>query len=276
MSMSSKTARGAGEDGDPQRLAERINGERLCVLGWSRAILLQLAHPLVAAGVDSHSTFRETPLAWVRRFHHTVRTMLALTFGTPDERQRAVAIIRAIHDRVNGSLPEQRGSFPAGTCYSAHDPELLLWVHATLLDTMPLAYEQFIGPLTAVGKDAYCAAASDGLVDLGLPAARAPRTVADLHTYLNEMQAGTVLAVTDVSRALAQHVLSPPFGWTAGPVAYLQREFAIGTLPVALRESYGFNWSARRSLRLDRWSARVRRIRAHTPDVLARWSPSRG
>jgi uncharacterized protein (DUF2236 family) len=261
-------------NGNLQPLAERINGERLCVLGWSRAILLQLAHPLVAEAVHSHSTFRDTPLAWVRRFRHTLRTMLALTFGPPRERQAAVATIRAIHDRVNGTLPEQRGPFAAGTVYSAHDPDLLLWVHATLLDSIPLAYEHFIGPLTWAEKDAYCAAASDGLVDLGVPAARAPRTAAGLQTYLEGIRAARVLAVTDVSRALAHNVLSPPLGWAAGPVAYLQREFAIGTLPVPVREMYGFGWSTRRSSRLERWNARVRRVRAYTPARLARWNLS--
>jgi uncharacterized protein (DUF2236 family) len=256
-------------------ITERINGERLCVLGWSRAILMQLAHPLVAAGIEAHSTFRETPLAWTRRLNDTVKAMLALTFGTPEEHQRAVGRIRAIHDRVNGTLSEPRGSFPSGTSYSAHDAELLLWVHATLVDSIPLAYEYFVGPLTRQEKDEYCATASEAMVDLGVPAARAPHTMADLRTYLAKTEAARVLAGTDVSRALARNVLSPTLGWAAGPAAWLQRAFTIGTLPPPIREIHGFAWSAERAAALERWSARVRRLRARTPDALARWSISR-
>jgi uncharacterized protein (DUF2236 family) len=112
------------------------------------------------------------------------------------------------------------------------------------------------------------------VVDLGVPAARAPRTAAGLQTYLEETQTDRVLAVTEVSRTLAQNVLSPTFGWIAGPVASLQREFAIGTLPVVIREMYGFSWSAERSSCLERWTGHVRRVRAYTPDMLARWSVS--
>lgn len=66
----------------------RVNGERLVLLGWSRAILMQMSHPLVAAGVAGHSAFRANPIASARRLHHTVRAMLALTFGSDVERAR--------------------------------------------------------------------------------------------------------------------------------------------------------------------------------------------
>jgi uncharacterized protein (DUF2236 family) len=122
--------------GDQLQVARRINGERLVVLGWSRAILLQLAHPLIAAGVFDHSGFRSSPLAAIQRLHHTTQAMLAISFG--DDRRRGAAIegIRRIHTRVNGTLPDTVGPFPAGTPYSAEDPALLLWVHATLIESV--------------------------------------------------------------------------------------------------------------------------------------------
>src|SRR5689334_8440880 len=106
-------------------VARRVNAERLVVLGWSRAILLQLAHPLIAAGVYEHSTFRASPVAALSRLHHTVGAMLALTFRDEAERARALDGVRAIHARVNGTLKEPVGRFPAGTRYSAEDPELV-------------------------------------------------------------------------------------------------------------------------------------------------------
>src|SRR5688572_32830582 len=111
-------------------ISRQINAERLMLLGWSRAILLQLAHPLVAAGVADHSSFRDGGLAAAKRLHLTVKAMLALSFG--DEHSRAAALdgIRTIHRRVHGHIAAQAGRFPAGTPYSAEDPDLVLWVHA--------------------------------------------------------------------------------------------------------------------------------------------------
>src|SRR5205814_3480852 len=98
-------------------MAHRLNGERAVLFGWSRAILLQLAHPLIAAGVANHSSFRQGPFTAAARLHHTVRAMLALTFGTEAKRDAALAGIMAIHRRVHGTLEESVGPFPAGTPY---------------------------------------------------------------------------------------------------------------------------------------------------------------
>ena len=76
-------------------MARRINGERVVVLGWTRAILLQIAHPLIAAGVHEHSRFRESPWAAAERLHSTIRAMLALTFGPEDATSRALEGILA-------------------------------------------------------------------------------------------------------------------------------------------------------------------------------------
>src|SRR5688500_9884495 len=103
----------------PVTISHRINAERIVLPGWSRAILLQLAHPLVAAGVAEHSTFRGGPLTAAVRLHHTVRAMLALTFGDEATREAALEGIRAIHRRVHGRLPVAAGRFPEGTPYSA-------------------------------------------------------------------------------------------------------------------------------------------------------------
>src|SRR5262245_15266928 len=125
-------------------VARKINREAVVLLGWGRAILLQLAHPLVAAGVGDYSGFRSGARGFVRRVRGTVGGMLDLTFGTADEAQRIIDRINSIHDRVNGRLPAAVGIFPAGTPYSARDPKLLLWVHATLIDSMTVAYETFV------------------------------------------------------------------------------------------------------------------------------------
>ena len=145
---------------DQQQVAFRVNGERLVILGWSRAILLQLAHPLIAAGVFDHSGFRASPMAAIGRLYHTTRAMLAITFGDEPRRSAAIDGIRRIHTRVHGTLPDPVGPFPVGTPYSAEDPALLLWVHATLIESIVITYQHLVGPLSADERDAYCVASA--------------------------------------------------------------------------------------------------------------------
>ncbi len=121
-------------------LARRVNREVVVVLGWGRAILMQLAHPLVAAGVGAHSGFDTGPLAYVRRMRRTISAMLSLTFGSEAEIRRTVEQINAIHGRVHGRLDRTAGAYAAGTPYDATDPALLAWVHATLVDSQLRTY----------------------------------------------------------------------------------------------------------------------------------------
>ena len=137
-------------------VAERINAERMVLAGWSRAILLQLAHPLVAQGVADHSTFRAGLFTAAVRLHHTVAAMRRLTFGGTDEARRTIDGILAIHRRVNGTLRDAIGPYPAGARYSAEDPALVLWVHLTLMDSLPRVFHELVTPLAPADLDAWC------------------------------------------------------------------------------------------------------------------------
>ena len=106
-------------------ISHRVNREAVVVLGWGRAILLQLAHPLVTAGVGAHSGFDAGALAYVRRMRGTIGSMLSLTFGTDAEVRETAGRINAIHRRVHGRLDRAVGRYPAGTPYDATDPALL-------------------------------------------------------------------------------------------------------------------------------------------------------
>ena len=139
----------------PDSITWRINREMIVVAGWGRAILLQLAHPAVATAVHHHSSFRGSLFSSFRRLHSTVGAMLWLTFGDDEQMITAAAGINAIHDRVRGRTGE-----PPGAEYSAHDPDLQRWVHATLLESIPLTYELLVGPLTPRERDRYCTEAA--------------------------------------------------------------------------------------------------------------------
>lgn len=185
-------------------VSQRVNAERLALLGWGRAILMQLAHPLVAAGVAEHSRFRDGPAANVKRLHSTIRAMLDLSFGAPEDVRRAVRHINAIHDRVRGTLRETAGRFGAGTPYAASDPDLLVWVDATVRDSMLLAYELFVGPLSAGDRDRFWAEGEDILTALRVPADARIQSPDQFRRYLAEMVANGSLAVTTEARALAR------------------------------------------------------------------------
>jgi len=263
----------------PRSVAWKINREVVLLLGWGRAILLQFAHPLVAAGVAEHSTFMTNRRARLRRLYETLRAMLDLTFGTRAEVERAAGGINAIHDRVRGVLREPTGIFPAGTPYSAHDPALLAWVHATLLDTFPLTYELFVGPLTPAEQDRYCVEASGLEPLLGIPPGQLPRSTAELNRYLDQMFSSGQIAVGETARHLARELLYPPVPFwlqpLAAPLLWLARLPVIGTLPPQIREAYGLPWRPHEAAALRLMSLLLRRLLPFVPPALRYWPAAR-
>ena len=252
-------------------VSRRINAERLALLSWSRAILLQLAHPLIAAGVAEHSSFRAGPFEAARRLRHTIRAMLALTFGDDERQARALAGIRAIHRRVNGRLRETVGPFAAGTPYSAEDPALLLWVHATLLESVPMAYQAVVAPLTPGELDAYCDEAAPIAIALGARPEEVPRSRAALQQYIDRMHASGALTVGTDARLLAKEVVSSRLAALAWPLGWTNRQVTIGWLPPAIREQYGFAWDAAGARRCRRALRVLRGVRRVLPRRVAQW-----
>jgi uncharacterized protein (DUF2236 family) len=263
----------------PGSIGWKINREKVVVAGWGRAILLQLAHPALAAGVHQHSTFRGSLRSSFRRLQSTVGAMLALTFGDTEQIISAAAGINAIHDRVSGHLPEPPRTSPNLPApprkYSAHDPDLQRWVHATMLDSNPLVFERFVGPLTRQERDRYCAEAAVMEPLMGMPPDTFARDAAQLENYMRDMLASGTLVVTDTSRALAQALLYPPQWWLAWPAFRPMQLLTIGTLPPSIREAYGFAWSARDERALARWTRVIRTLVRVLPASAREWRVAR-
>jgi uncharacterized protein (DUF2236 family) len=245
------------------------------LLGWGRAILMQFAHPLVARGVAEHSAFRAEAFGGWRRLHRTLGAMLALTFGEADDARRAAGRINAIHARVHGRLPAAEGGLPAGTPYSACDPALLGWVHATLVDSFLGAYELYVGPLSPAERDAYCAESAAIEPLLGIPRGRLPRTVADLRADVALRLESGEIRVTDTARELARQVLFPPRSAPAWPALAVLRLATVGLLPPPLRAQYGLPWDARRARALRVSAAVIRGVLPAVPPVLRHWPAAR-
>ena len=256
------------------QMVRRVNKERLVVLGWGRAILLQVAHPLVAAGVSQHSDYDRGAWEYVQRTHHTVRAMLGLTFGSADEVQRTADRINTIHRQVHGRVVAPDGSttrYPGGTRYSATDPDLLRWVHTTLIDSQLRTYELFVGDLTATERDRYCAEAAARIAPLlHIPPDDLPTSVAEVNDYLQVRYHDGTVQVTSTARRLARALLHPG-GVLGGPVLSLGRMVTAGLLPAPLRDAYGFRWNPRRQRRLNRLSRVIRAFHPWVPRSLREW-----
>jgi uncharacterized protein (DUF2236 family) len=256
-------------------ISHRVNREAVVVLGWGRAILLQLAHPLVAAGVGAHSGFDDGALSYVRRMRRTIGAMLSLTFGTESEVRETVGRINAIHHRVHGRLDRAVGGYPAGTPYDATDPALLAWVHATLIDSQLRTYALFVGPLARDDEDRYCAEAAEVGPRLGAPPGVLPLTRDGLDLYLREMQQAERLAVGDEARRLAAALLALPGGIWAAPARWLGRLTSIGLLPPALRDAYGYVWRDADERHLRSAATVLRGARRIAPAALREWPAAR-
>ena len=260
---------------DAADISRRINAERLLLVAWLRAVLLQLAHPLIAAGVAEHSTFRSSRAAAFARLHQTVGAMLALTFGERGQARRAADRINAIHDRVNGRLPRAEGPFAAGTPYSACDPALLGWVHATVVDSFLLAYERYVRRLSPAERDQYCAESALTESLLRIPAGALPRTASALESYVTcRLESGEIF-VTDTARALVRGVLYPPMSAPAWPALAAMRLATVGLLPSALREAYGFSWSPGRAAAFGASTIAIRGLLPLVPPMLRQWPAAR-
>jgi uncharacterized protein (DUF2236 family) len=212
-----------------------------------RAVLLQVAHPAVAAAGARNSRFRED---FLRRAWRTWSSMYAIQFGALDEALESARRVHAMHCRTRGTMPEGVSPTQVGARYRANDPELLRWVLATMIDAGFFAHREILG--RAMGPDEEAAWYADmrtlGLV-MGLPEEQMPRTLAEFERYFDGMLHGDELEVGPVARDLADFLFTE--GWSLGP---LDEIWAAGLLPPRFREAYALPWSPRRQ-----WAHRMMR-----------------
>ena len=224
---------------DDSSMLRRVHRERALALSAPRALLMQAAHPLAVSGLLAHSTSADDPYD---RLARTAQVMGTIGFGDRAEANRVTRTVRAMHTRVSGTLREPVGPYPAGTPYRADDPELLLWVLFTLVDSGLVVYRTYVGSLSRDEEAAYW---KDYRVVgrlFGLRAGDMPRTLADLGDYRSSMLEGDRLFVTDWARERARAiVLEPPVPWVAQPLLETVNFITIALLPDRIRREYGFS-----------------------------------
>lgn len=224
-------------------------------LGGGAAVLLQVAHPLVAAGVVDHSGYDRN--LW-RRLAGTLRALYLITFGDREEAEQAGAAVQAVHARVQGRTSEQLGRFAAGTSYSASDPELMLWVHATLVHGSLAAYERFVQPLTPAERDRYCEEMNLVARLFGTPAEVLPGSYRAFRAYFDDQLRGDTISVTPPARRVAEVILAAPLPAPLRLLAPAHRLATAHILPAELRRQYGLRWTTLHNLVLPLAGATVR------------------
>jgi uncharacterized protein (DUF2236 family) len=207
-------------------VARRLNRELFLLLGGTAALLMQVAHPLVAAGVEQHSDFRRDPVGRLRR---TLNTTLAVVFAEPGAARSALRRI----DRRHGPV---RGTAADGRTYDARDPALLLWVQTTLVLTSLRLYEAVMGPLTRSDREAYWQETRPVAALLGIPTDLQPATLEELERYEAAMLA-TAARPDGTSRRVARQVLHP-FAWVPEPLYWPSDALAAALVPARLREPF--------------------------------------
>jgi uncharacterized protein (DUF2236 family) len=237
-------------------ITRRVNRENVLLLGGGRALLMQLAHPKVALGVDEHSDFRKQP---IRRLRRTIRMTMAIVFG---DRETALAAARAVN-QVHASV--------RGRGYRALDPDLLLWVHATLADTALVTYETFVRRLLPREREDFYQEFKLMGELLGIPHDRFPERLRDFEAYLEEMMSSGPVRVGRRAQELAEQVLRPRLRLLPGPVMIPFEVVTAGLLPPTLRAQYGLAWGPgqQRAYRLA--VKTLPRVIALTPPVLRVW-----
>jgi uncharacterized protein (DUF2236 family) len=217
-------------------MLRRVHRERVLALAGPRALLMQAAHPLAVAGLLAHSDSLDDPYD---RLARTAQVMNAVGFGSKAAADRLTARVRAMHRRVRGRLRQAVGPYPAGTPYRADDPELLMWVLFTLVDSAAVVYRKYVGALEpAEEKELW----SDYRVVGRLFGLRERDMPDDLDGYRHEMLTGDRLHVSAWARRRARAiVLQPPVPLAARPVLETANFVTVTLLPDRIRREYGFS-----------------------------------
>jgi len=232
----------------PASASWRINREAVLLLASGpRALLLQIAHPLIAAGVDQHSDFQRDP--WTR-LERTVRSYLRIIYGSTAEARSEIRRLNAFHRAIVGPVEDPASQARFGAHYDARDPELSLWVHATLVESVATVYQAWFGRLAREEQVRLYEESRPIGRAFGVPDRLLPPDLDAFEAYVEAMLApdGPVHP-TSRARELAGYVLHPhldalvpALAWIP-PMAYGWLQWpAIGLLPPHLRAEYGIAW----------------------------------
>lgn len=247
----------------PASVTWRVDRETMVFLGAGRALLLQLAHPWVAAAIAQHSRSLADPIG---RFHRTFVYVFTMVFGTLGQ---ALAAARALHRRhalITGILPERAGPFPADSPYRANEVAALRWVHATLIDSGLIAYQLLRPPLWDEEREQYYAESRLFAALFGIPQSALPESWTGFADYVAEMVGSDILVVSDPAHRIAAELFSG-----AGTLCRIPRWYRALTarqMPPRLRQDFGLSYGPSEHRTAERALAVLRCSQSFTPAAL--------
>jgi uncharacterized protein (DUF2236 family) len=244
----------------PASLTWRVDREAAIFLGAGRALLLQLAHPWVAAGISQHSRTLADPIL---RFHQTFDTVFTMVFGTLDAALTKARRLHRRHAAVTGILPQAAGGFAAGSVYRANEVAALRWVHATLVETALLTHDLVLPALTSGEREKYWAEAKLFAALFGVRQADLPADWTAFAAYNAAMSEAGVLAVSPAAREIAEQIFLKRATGLRAPKWYLALTAYL--LPERLRGEFGLSFGEHEQRSAKLALARIRRLYPRLP-----------
>lgn len=245
-----------GLAGGPGSVSWELHGD-LGVLGAAggAAIVMELLHPSVMAGVYEHSSFLKQPL---RRSQRTLGYVLCTTFGSTPAATRLIEQVKRVHGQIRGRRPD-------GVPYEALDPKLIAWVHTSIPWAVMRAYERHRRPLSRREKDQYLS--EQAVIGRMGGADWVPEAVAELESFVEAVR--PELAVTEQTRTFIRFFAEGPMPREPGAAERWQRwmslEASMSLMPEWAQELTGLRFESAMAKRL---AVRIEQLRA---DV-ARWA----
>ncbi|QOZ26639.1 oxygenase MpaB family protein [Bradyrhizobium sp. CCBAU 51753] len=247
----------------PGSMTWRIDREAITFLGAGRALLLQLAHPWVAAAVAEHSRTFADPIG---RFHRTFDVVFTMVFGSLDASLTAARQLHRRHTMIVGRLPEAIGPFESGSPYRANEAAALRWVHATLVDTALAVHDLILPPLSVEEREHYWAESRLFGALFGLTPSDLPADWDSFAAYTAATMQSDTLSVSTAAREIARQIFAGGRPWLRSPRWY--QTLSAELLPDRLRTGFGFAFDARDRKAAERAVARIRRIYPKIPTQL--------
>jgi uncharacterized protein (DUF2236 family) len=239
----------------PASVTWRIDREAVIFLGAGRALLLQLAHPWVAAAIAEHSRTLADPIG---RFHRTFDIVFAMVFGSLDRALLSSRQLYRRHSMIVGEMPVAVGPFAAGSRYCANDIPSLRWVHATLVESALMAHDLVLPPLSAEERERYWTESRTFGALFGLTGDDLPADWSGFAAYTAAMAQSDTLTVSGAAREIATQILGGARPWLRPPRWYLA--LTARMLPERLRAGFGLEFDehdARSAEHALKWIRRV-------------------
>jgi uncharacterized protein (DUF2236 family) len=222
-------------------MARRVHGERAVgLLYGQRALLIGALEPLTYTGTMLSTRSADRPF---QRLARTAKIQETILLGTREEADRALAVVERLHQRVKGELPEPAGSHPAGTAYSAFDPELMLWTLAVIADSGRAMYEAMVRPLSDSEREGLWQDYVRFGELFGLPRGDVPGSHREFSAWWEERMSSPDLQATEHGLEMAPLVaFRQPVPAPARGNIIAQNHIIKGTLPPRVREIFGIRW----------------------------------